>query len=458
MLGLGDLLLTPLYLAVLYFIAYAVRNRFSNVYTRRYFIPALTAKFVGAIGLGLIYAYYYGGGDTFNYYLHASFIQQALHDSFPAGLKLLLTSGGTYDPQTAKYTANMFWYQPNSTEYLVSRITAVLGLLCFNTYMVIGLFFAALSFTGMWAMYLTFIKIRPQLYKELAIAVFFVPSVFFWGSGLMKDSLCIGALGWLFYAFYRGAIQKRSIISSAMLGVAMSYALVLIKVYILLCFLPPALMWIFNENSARIKNTLVRLMAKPLLLGIGAGLAFFAATNLTKGDEHYDIDKIGERSKIVSEYLYETSVKQNGSAYTLGEQDGTLGSMVKLVPQAVVVSLYRPFLWEVHNPVMLLSSIEALIFLIFTLRIVFRSGFFKTISLIISTPSLTLCFVFALIFAGTVGVVSNNFGTLVRYKIQMIPFYLAGLYITQSMSVPRRKTATRAPLGTSAPATQLASV
>ena len=66
MLGLNDLLLTPVYLAVLYLVAYGIRGRFTNVYTRRYFIPALTVKFIGAISLGLVYAYYYKGGDTFN--------------------------------------------------------------------------------------------------------------------------------------------------------------------------------------------------------------------------------------------------------------------------------------------------------------------------------------------------------------------------------------------------------
>lgn len=441
MFDLKDLLLTPLYLGIFYLIAYGVRARFTNSYTRRYFIPALTVKFIGAIALGLIYEYYYGGGDTTNYFIHASLINQAFSDSFQAGMKLLLTSGGTYDPQTIKYTANMFWYQAGSAEYLLSRFAAVLGLLCFNTYTVIALFFAFISFTGVWAMYITFVKIRPQLYKQLAIAVFFVPSVFFWGSGLMKDSICLGALGWLFYAFYKGTIQKRSILACTLIGLSVAYVLVLIKVYILLCFLPAALLWVFNENSARIKSPLLRIAAKPILIGIGALLAFYAATNLTKGDEKYDIDNIGERSKIVSEYLYETSVKQNGSAYTLGEQDGTLSGMAKLVPQAIVVTLYRPFLWEVHNPVMLLSSLEALIFLVFTLRIIVRSGLLKTLSLIARTPALTLCFLFALTFAGTVGVVSNNFGTLVRYKIPMIPFYLAGLYITRSMSVPRKKTA-----------------
>jgi hypothetical protein len=436
-----DLFITPFYLGIFYMIAYGVRDKFTNVYTRPYFIPALTLKFVGAIALGIVYKYYYGGGDTINYYGHATIIQSAFADSFQAGLKLMMTSGGTYDPQTIKYTAPMVWYGPNSPEYLISRIAAFFGLICFNTYTVIALFFAIISFTGVWAMYLTFIKIRPGIYKELATATLFVPSVFFWGSGLMKDSLCLGALGWVFYTFYKGAIQKRSLLFCSVVGFLFAYFIVLVKVYILLCFLPAALLWVFNENSTRIKSTVLRILAKPVLLGVGALLAFYAATNLTKGDEKYDVDKIGERSKIVSQYLYETSVKQNGSAYTLGEQDGTLTGMVKLVPQAIVVSLYRPFLWEAKNPVMLLSAVEALIFLIFTLRIIIRSGFFKTMSLIISTPSLTLCFLFALAFSGTVGVVSNNFGTLVRYKIPMVPFYLAGLYITQSMSVPRSKSA-----------------
>lgn len=430
-----DLFVTPIYLVIFYLIAYAVRGRFTNAYTRPYFIPALTVKFVGAIGLGLVYLFYYGGGDTFNYYRHASLIYQAFGDSFSAGMKLMLTSGGTYDPTTAKYTSQMFWYQEGSTEYLVARIAAVMGLLCFNTYTVIGLFFAIISFTGLWALYITLVKIRPQLYKELAIASFFIPSVYFWGSGLMKDSLCLGALGWVFYCFYKGAIQKRDILQSVLLGGFAAYSLILIKVYILLCFLPAALLWVFDENGERIKNKVIKFVAKPVLITIGLGVAYFAATNLTKGDEHYDIDKIGERSKITADYLYEVSVRQNGSAYTLGQLDGSIGSMVKLAPQAIGTSLFRPFLWEVHNPVMLLSALESLFLLGFTVRIFWRTGVMRTFSIVAQTPVLILCFVFTLGFAASVGITSNNFGTLVRYKIPMIPFYLGGLYILQSLAL-----------------------
>jgi hypothetical protein len=163
-------------------------------------------------------------------------------------------------------------------------------------------------------------------------------------------------------------------------------------------------------------------------------LAFYAATNLTKGDEKYDVDKIGERSKITADYLYELSVKQEGSGYYLGEQDGSLGSMAKLAPKAIGTALFRPFIWEAHNPVMLLSALEAAFILLFTLRIFWKSGIFRTLSTIGQNPVLVLCFIFSLVFAASVGITSGNFGTLVRYKIPMIPFYLGGLYILQSLA------------------------
>jgi hypothetical protein len=50
---LKDLLLTPIYLGVFYAIAFGVRKRFTNVLTKKYFIPALSVKFLGAIALGL---------------------------------------------------------------------------------------------------------------------------------------------------------------------------------------------------------------------------------------------------------------------------------------------------------------------------------------------------------------------------------------------------------------------
>lgn len=437
-LTVNDLILTPVFLAVFYAIAVAIRSSVTNVYTRKYFLPALTLKFIGAIALGLIYKFYYGGGDTFNYYAHARGIYQGFGKSFAVGLQLLFHAPS--NPETAPFIANLFWYDAPS-EYFVGQVGAVCALLCLNTYMVIALMFACISFSGIWAMFVTFVKIRPHVYTQLAAACFFVPSLFFWGSGLMKDSLCIGALGWLFYGFYRGAIQKQRLLFSTIMAGIGAYVLYTTKIYILLSFLPPALLWVFNENSQRIRSAALRMLARPLLIGVGAALGLFAMTRLTEGNEKYDIDKIGEQSKLTADYLYQTSIKQQGSAYSLGEQDGSIGGMVKLAPQAIVVALFRPFPWEARSPIMMLSSLEALFFLGFTVRIMLRSGVLATLKTIASTPVLSLCFIFSLVFAASVGIISYNFGTLVRYKMPLIPFYVGGLYILQSISLDKRPAA-----------------
>jgi hypothetical protein len=440
---LSDLFWGPLYLGIFYSIAYAVRPSVTNAYTRQFFIPALTLKFIGAIGLGLIYQFYYHGGDTFNYLYHVKVIGSAFEQSFATGFKMIFAADSN-DPSFYPYLPRMFW-RVASTEYFVVRIAAFFGLFCFNNYTAISLFFAATSFSGVWALYMTMAKIRPHVYKELAWTMFYIPSLFFWGSGILKDSICMGALGWLFYGFYRGTIQRKNVSKSLAIGFLAAYLLFRIKVYILLCFLPAALLWIFNENSTRIKNSTLRMLAKPVFFAVGGAIAFFAATNLTKGDDRFDVDKIGERSKITADYLYETSVKQEGSGYYLGAQDGTIGGMVKLAPQAIATSLFRPFLWEARNPVMLLSALEATFFLLFTLRIFWRTGVGATLALIGSTPVLLMSFIFSLIFAASVGITSSNFGTLVRYKIPLIPFYLSALYILQSIaSEKQRRPAKRA--------------
>ncbi|UYZ65175.1 hypothetical protein [Hymenobacter weizhouensis] len=432
---LKDLFLTPLYLALFYGLAFAVRRRFTNALTRKYFIPALSVKFLGAISLGLIYQFYYGGGDTFNYYNHIKVIYGAFGDSFAAGLKLLFPQRPP-DSTILRYTAQMYWYD-SPTEYFIAQVGAVFALLSFNTYSVIGLGFALISFWGVWAMYITFLRIYPLAYKKLAFAIFFLPSVFFWGSGLMKDSLCMGALGWAFYGFYHLFIEKKNLLTAAALLGAGAFVLVSVKVYILLSFLPPALLWVFNENNQRIKSAAIRAVSKPIFLVLGLGIGYLGATNLTAGDERYDVEKIGERSKITKDYL--SKYVSSGSAYDIGQLDGSIGSIVRVAPQAVFISLFRPFLFEARNPVMLLSALEATLFIWLTVSLFYKTGLIKSFRLIAAKPILTFSFVFSIIFAIGVGTNSGNFGTLVRYKIPLMPFYLSALYIMQSMAAPKKK-------------------
>jgi hypothetical protein len=81
---------------------------------------------------------------------------------------------------------------------------------------------------------------------------------------------------------------------------------------------------------------------------------------------------------------------------------------------------------------MLLSALEALFFLVLTVKILLKVGILKTIKMITKEPIILFCILFALVLAFAVGVNSGNFGTLVRYKIPLMPYYLAALYILQA--------------------------
>ena len=104
-----------------------------------------------------------------------------------------------------------------------------------------------------------------------------------------------------------------------------------------------------------------------------------------------------------------------------------MSSMLRLAPAAVNVSLFRPYLWEVRNPLMLLSALESLTFLLVTIYLLLKytRAFFKALT----DSNILFCLVFSIVFAFGVGVSTYNFGTLARYKIPLLPYYALALVL-----------------------------
>jgi hypothetical protein len=111
--------------------------------------------------------------------------------------------------------------------------------------------------------------------------------------------------------------------------------------------------------------------------------------------------------------------------------------MLRLAPQAVNVSLFRPYLWEVNNPLMLLAALESLALLGLTIFVIIRAR--GTIFRWLVQPEVLFCLAFSLIFAFSVGVSTYNFGTLSRYKIPLMPFYLVAIGLIYCYSKSERK-------------------
>lgn len=405
-----------------------LRPWLTDATTRKYFLPALACKLFGALALGFIYQFYYDGGDTFNYHAHGSrVIWEAFWDDPAKGLKLIFSDGtdlrGIY-----KYVSKIpFFTDPAS--YAIVRIATLFDFFTFSTYSATALLFAWISFLGLWCLFLTFYTLHPKLHAKAAIAVLFMPSVIFWGSGLLKDTLTLACIGFATLAVFKIFIERKPGVLSMGLLLLSLYLIYVIKIYIFLCLVPAFILWIFLANVTRVRNIVLRIMLFPLVLVSTAILGIAAIEHAGQDNEKYAIESLARTAQITAYDIRYWTGREAGSGYTLGELDGTWGSMLRLAPQAINVSIFRPYLWEVRNPLMLLSALESLAILVFTLMTLWQLK--NNLLRPFRPPLVWFCFAFSIPFAFAVGVSTFNFGTLTRYKIPLIPFLVFALFLLE---------------------------
>ena len=81
-LRINDLYLAPICLLVLFIIANIIRQKYAKTAIQRYIMPAITIRFACAILYTLVLVYYYGFGDSYNYYQGVLDMHKAVSDDF----------------------------------------------------------------------------------------------------------------------------------------------------------------------------------------------------------------------------------------------------------------------------------------------------------------------------------------------------------------------------------------
>ena len=427
-----DFILLPIYLFVVFIFASYFKNKYypKGHPLRRFFMPAFTLKIFGAIFLGIIYQYYYKGGDTLNYWRQSEIINSSMSDSFWTWLRLITGSAEIYDVDVYNYTTQFWWYGIRTPEYLISVIGALIGLFTMTTYLPTAVIFAAISFIGVWKLYVVFTKLYPRLSKHLAYAILFIPSVIFWGSGFMKDTITLSCIGWVTHFFYLIFFENKKIVLNSIFAIFFIYVIFIIKSYIVMAFLPAVLLWGVGLLSYKIKDARLILFVRYFLYASAiAGIVLIGGRLQTEMFGQYNVESIGFKSFVTRDYLFRISNETDGSGYTLGDFDPTLMGMLEQAPAGVNVTLFRPYLWEARKPIVMISALESLVYLIFTIVVIFRNNPIRVVQRILSDETLQFCLIFTLVFAFAVGISTSNFGSLVRYKIPCLPFYTTFLII-----------------------------
>ncbi len=423
---LADIFVIPIVILLILMLGLTVQETlYKKEKYKKYLTLGLITKIIGSLLYCFLYTFYYGG-DTTNYHEAAKVISGVIMTNPSLGWEIMTNPAATFTYENIDIVENMKMFLGENT-FMVVRIAALFNLFCFNSFWGVSIIFGALSFTGMWAMYRVFVDRYPSLQFQMAIAVLFMPSVFFWGSGIMKDTITMGCLGWMLWGLYQLFIKNKKIPISMVIVVVTFFLLAKLKIYIIIGFLPAMLYWLIAHYMSFIKEQRLRffiIFSTFICLGY-IGYNYQDNINAISNALFMRFVQMAYGFQSWHEFL----AQEGQSGYTLGEIKFTISGVLSKFPASVNVTLFRPYLHEVKNINMLLTSLESTSMLLFTLYVFIRTGILKTFKLLFSDHFIVFCFIFSLLFAFAVGFTSYNFGALARYKIPCLPFYIAALFL-----------------------------
>jgi len=286
--------------------------------------------------------------------------------------------------------------------------------------------FAMLSLCGKIAMYRVFrSNLDPEYRASAAIASLFVPSFVFWSSGLIKEAVAVAGFGWVLFGLHLWIRKSRAVSGGAVMA-AGAMPILLIKAYVLLPLVLAGGSWYYWARS--IKRGRVRI--RPVPLAAAAVLGVGGIILLGHYFPEYAIDNFTARTSDLQHLSRGYHRLRGGSHFTLsGEIPTTFVGQLAYAPAALLTSLFRPSLFEVHNLLMLANAVETTVLTLLFVRILFTRNLGNVRRQIACDPFLMFCLVFVVAFGIAVGLASSNLGTLSRYRCPILPFFVVLLLV-----------------------------
>lgn len=423
-----DLLLPPFYLMGVYAYGHWItKKKIKTNPEYEYFTKGLMVRVFGAIALGLVYFFYYKGGDTTNYHQSASAYTNLIYKNPSDFWISFLGNGKNHHFSFDESTGYPIYYARDNHSFFVVRLLMPIVLLGFHSYFASAILVACFTYGGMWKLYQTFLQEFPDLKREFAIACLFIPSCVFWGSGLMKDSFTLSAVGWFTYAFYHFFIKKQRKLSYGLYLLISTIIILAIKPYIFFALLPGSILWLSNNIVKKINHSFIRFLATPVIIGIGGMTGYLVLDNMGENLGQYQLDNVLDKAVVTQKDL--KADYYGGKTYDIGEFEASIGGVIAKAPIAIFSGIFRPGIWDVKNAVMMISSLENTYLLLLTVFLLFKLKFFGFFALIRKNPMLLFCMLFSLFFAFSVGLTVANFGSLVRLRIPELPFFVSGIFM-----------------------------
>ena len=257
----------------------------------------------------------------------------------------------------------------SSSSVAMLKISSVVGLLSFGTYLPIAIWYSLLSFWGTWLIYVVFTKLYPHLYKQLAIGILFVPSVInmeYW----YHEGASLHVWPGIVFLFFLQSIEKRKIFRNIVVFILGAFILLSIKDYIFYSFITGAILWSYSAFTGNIHSPVLRILVKGIII-----LTFVISAVLFINSTDFVYEKIAgtlSNAENLQNAMTISNENSGGSSYTISSAgDLSFGGLVKSFFLSVNVSLFRPYLWECKNVFMFMNFFESFITTILVVLFIF---------------------------------------------------------------------------------------
>ncbi len=315
---------------------------------------------------------------------------------------------------TTKYYNNMgHWIRPYGNElfsdsHVIIRFNAFVRLFSFGFIQVHNIFINFIALTGLTAIYKAFKPYLVNKEKALFYAIALIPSLLFWGSGLLKEGLILFGIGLLTLHFFK--LHKQFNFISILLIILSLLIITYTKFYLLAALIIPLIGYTINKTLQK-KPYFSYLISGFFILIIGYILQYV--------NPNWNIvNMIADKQQTFSRFIVEV---ETNSGFLIPELNGTL-SIIKNIPNALINTLIRPFPWECKSPFVWLSLLENIIILsLIIMTFLFRKKNNSNYNIIY------FCLIFSFSLLILIGLTTPVFGAIVRYKIPAILFLLIGL-------------------------------
>jgi hypothetical protein len=341
----------------------------------------------------------------------------------PGKVNFLYTSWKDITDITLEDNYNVVYF--TGANLIIIKFVVVLNFLSFGNFITTSFLFSLLAFEGAWRLFIFFNKINPALTRYTAICFLFIPTYIFWTSGIVKETISIFCLGFIATGFYQIIISYKSVLIQVPVIIILSILLYNVKSYTIISYVPLLIYFLVKLRIAKSsKHQFIKYTLNAFFLAIVITAIGFFIDSENENFKEFQFDVVTETIES-QQKQFKLQSEEATSSFALGvDFDPSFLGLIKSLPFAITAAFYRPFIWEAKKVTTFISAIESLALFLVTLFVLFRCGpvfFFKKI---LQNPLVLFCFLFAIIFGFFCGISTLNFGSLVRYKLPCIPFYL----------------------------------